>query len=84
MASPDHPKIALGDLVAVGALGGIGFTVSLLLANLAFAAEPIVRDKAVLGVLSGSVISVIVAAALLTQRVRHHRRAGTAVQEEAA
>ena len=84
MASPDHPKIALGDLLAVGALGGIGFTVSLLLANLAFAAEPIVRDKAVLGVLSGSVISVIVAAALLTQRVRHHRRAGTAVQEEAA
>jgi NhaA family Na+:H+ antiporter len=84
LATPDHPKIATGDLIAVGALGGIGFTVSLLLANLAFASEPVVRDKAVLGVLARSVISMFVAAALLILRVRHHRREGTAVQEEAA
>ncbi len=32
-----QPALALGDLTAIGALGGIGFTVSLLLANLAFA-----------------------------------------------
>ncbi|MFH8249690.1 Na+/H+ antiporter NhaA [Microbacterium sp. B2969] len=82
VGTPDHPKLALGDLIAVGALGGIGFTVSLLLANLAFAADAVVRDKAVLGVLAGSVISAIAAGILLTLRVRHHRLAGTAVEEQ--
>lgn len=80
---PEHQKLALGDLVAVGALGGIGFTVSLLLANLAFASEPLVRDEAILGVLAGSALSALVAVVLVTLRVRHHRRAGTAVEEGA-
>jgi NhaA family Na+:H+ antiporter len=80
---PEHEKLAMGDLIAVGALGGIGFTVSLLLANLAFATEALVRDKAILGVLAGSMISAVVAAVLLSLRVRHHRRAGTAVEEMA-
>ncbi|WP_243073559.1 Na+/H+ antiporter NhaA [Microbacterium sp. SS28] len=80
---PTHEKLALGDLVAVGALGGIGFTVSLLLANLAFATEPLVRDEAILGVLAGSMISAVAAVVLILARVRHHRRAGTAIEEDA-
>ena len=81
---PTHPKIALGDLIAVGSLGGIGFTVSLLLANLAFATQPLIRDQAVLGVITGSLISAVIAVVLVVLRVRHHRRAGTAVEEEVA
>ncbi|WP_347103848.1 Na+/H+ antiporter NhaA [Microbacterium sp. 4R-513] len=84
VGSPDHPKLALGDLIAVGTLGGIGFTVSLLLANLAFAVEPVIRDKAILGVLAGSMISAVAAAVLLALRARHHRRAGTLVLEDAS
>lgn len=72
--APDHPKLAGGDIIAVGALGGIGFTVSLLLADLAFETEPLVRDEAVLGVLAGSLISAVVAAVLVSLRARRHRR----------
>ncbi|TDN92387.1 Na+/H+ antiporter NhaA [Microbacterium sp. BK668] len=79
--SPDHPKLAFGDLIAAGALGGIGFTVSLLLANLAFAVQPAIRDQAILGVLAGSLASAVAASFLVAWRARHHRRAGTAVIE---
>ncbi|WP_029144592.1 Na+/H+ antiporter NhaA [Microbacterium luticocti] len=72
---PAASRLAMGDLVAAGALGGIGFTVSLLLANLAFAATPLVGDEAVLGVLGGSVISLVLAAVVVSWRARHHRRA---------
>lgn len=77
-ARGDVPRLALGDLIAAGALGGIGFTVSLLLANLAFASTPGIRDEAILGVLSGSFAAAALAAALLLVRGRYHRRAGTA------
>jgi NhaA family Na+:H+ antiporter len=67
-------RIALGDLVAAGALGGIGFTVSLLLANLAFAQDAALRDGAILGVLAGSLVALVLAAALVSWRARIHRR----------
>ena len=70
----DAPKLALADLLAVGALGGIGFTVSLLLSELAFSHQPEIRDQAVLGVLAGSVIAVIIAGILVAVRAAHHRR----------
>ena len=79
-------KLAFGDLLAAGALGGIGFTVSLLLANLAFDDAPFVRDQAILGVLAGSLIALVLAgAARLVARPppprnhdidRHDRRGG--------
>ena len=68
------PHLSLADLLAAGSLGGIGFTVSLLLSELAFAGA-LLRDEATLGVLGGSLISLIVAAILVSQRARHHRRA---------
>ena len=67
-------KLAFGDLIAAGALGGIGFTVSLLLANLAFAGDAFVRDQAILGVLAGSFIALILAGLTVSWRARHHRR----------
>ena len=75
----DMPKLAFADLLAVGALGGIGFTVSLLLSELAFARQPEIRDQAILGVLAGSVISLIIAAILVSLRAAHHRRLAPAV-----
>lgn len=72
-SAPGAP-MPLGDLVAAGALGGIGFTVSLLLAELAFAGDGALRDQAVLGVLAGSVISLVLAGALVSWRARGYRR----------
>nr|WP_205834813.1 Na+/H+ antiporter NhaA [Microbacterium sp. CFH 90308] len=68
------PHLSFADLLAAGALGGIGFTVSLLLSELAFAGAPLVRDEATLGVLGGSVISIVLAAVLVALRARHYRR----------
>lgn len=70
--------LAFGDLLAAGALGGIGFTVSLLLSELAFAADAGTRDQATLGVLAGSTVSLILAAFLVSWRAWHHRRRTTA------
>ena len=78
------PAIRFPDVLAAGALGGIGFTVSLLLANLAFAGDAAVRDQAILAVLVGSVIALIVAAALVSWRAKVHRTLGDAEDEEPA
>ncbi len=75
-------RLALGDLLAAGALGGIGFTVSLLLADLAFDDAPFVRDQAILGVLAGSLIALVLAGALVSWRARHHRRLAVATAAE--
>ncbi|WP_375383777.1 Na+/H+ antiporter NhaA [uncultured Microbacterium sp.] len=82
-ARSGHAKIALGDLLAAGALGGIGFTVSLLLSELAFAGDRLVRDEAVLGVIGGSVASVVIAAILVSWRARHHRMLAIGAAAEA-
>jgi NhaA family Na+:H+ antiporter len=76
------PHLSLLDLIAAGALGGIGFTVSLLLSELAFADEPLVRDEATLGVLGGSMISIVLAAILVAQRARHYRRTAPTADDE--
>lgn len=69
-----EPPLPFADLLAAGALGGIGFTVSLLLSDLAFAGDALLRDEAVLGVLTGSFISIALAAVLVSARARHYRR----------
>lgn len=79
----DPPPLAVGDLLAAGALGGIGFTVSLLLSELAFAGEAEIRDQATLGVLAGSMVSLILSGVLVSWRAMHHRRIA-AVQEQPA
>ena len=68
------PPLSFADLLTAGALGGIGFTVSLLLSELAFAGDGLLRDEATLGVLAGSGVSLVVAAVLVSLRARHFRR----------
>ena len=69
-----EPALRFPDILAAGALGGIGFTVSLLLANLAFAGEGAVRDEAILGVLGGSLIALLLSAIIVSLRARAYRR----------
>ena len=52
-----------GNLVSVGCLCGIGFTMSLFIGGLAFAGDDAAESAARLGVLSGSVLSLLLAAA---------------------
>ena len=63
---------ALGyrDLVGVSVLAGIGFTVSLLVADLSFTGEDL--DAAKTAVLAGSVISAVLGALMLGHRDRFH------------
>ncbi|KXZ60417.1 MULTISPECIES: Na+/H+ antiporter NhaA [Microbacterium] len=75
---PKTDRLAGGDLLAAGALGGIGFTVSLLLSELAFSGAPDIRDQATLGVLAGSALSLVIAGILVSWRAWHHRRRSTA------
>ncbi|WP_214466580.1 Na+/H+ antiporter NhaA [Microbacterium flavescens] len=76
------PHLSFLDLIAAGALGGIGFTVSLLLSELAFSDAPLVRDEATLGVLGGSAISIVLAAILVAQRAHHYRRTSRATADD--
>jgi NhaA family Na+:H+ antiporter len=64
------------DLAVVGALGGIGFTVSLLMNELAFASLVDVRDQGTLAVLVGSGIAIALSAIIVTLRSRQYRRRG--------
>ncbi|WP_188042379.1 Na+/H+ antiporter NhaA [Microbacterium sp. ANT_H45B] len=68
------PALPFGDILAAGALGGIGFTVSLLLANLAFTSDARVRDQAILGVLVGSLLALVLSGAIVSLRARSYRR----------
>lgn len=70
------PALPFADIVAAGALGGIGFTVSLLLANLAFAADGGIRDQAILGVLVGSLVALVLSGVIVSLRARAYRRQG--------
>ncbi len=68
--------LTFGDLVVVGALGGIGFTVSLLMNELAFAGLPGVADEGTLAVLLGSGVAIIISAIAVTAQSRRYRRLG--------
>ena len=68
--------LPFADIFAAGALGGIGFTVSLLLANLAFAADAGTRDQAILGVLVGSLVALVLSGVIVSLRARTYRRRG--------
>ncbi|MBC6494054.1 Na+/H+ antiporter NhaA [Microbacterium sp. CFBP9023] len=70
------PALPFADIFAAGALGGIGFTVSLLLANLAFAADAGTRDQAILGVLVGSLVALVLSGVIVSLRARTYRRRG--------
>jgi NhaA family Na+:H+ antiporter len=62
------------DVVALGTLGGIGFTVSLLIGELAFGHGSAHAEQVTIAVLAGSVGAAVFAAILLRLRDRAHRR----------
>ena len=59
---------------AIAALGGVGFTVSLLMNELAFAGQPEVADEGTLAVLLGSSISIVVAAIVVSRLAAYYKR----------
>lgn len=68
------PDLHWGDIAAVAFLSGIGFTVSLLIADLAFAGDERL-DNVKVAVLGASVISAALAGVVLRLRTRRHRDA---------
>lgn len=66
--------LSLPALITAGSLGGIGFTVSLLMNELAFADNPEASAEGTLAVLLGSLVSMVLAGVLVSRLARKHRR----------
>jgi NhaA family Na+:H+ antiporter len=66
--------LAWADVFAVASLAGIGFTVSLLIGELAFEGDAVLTDEAKAAVLLGSVIAASLATVLLKLRNAKYRR----------
>lgn len=62
------------DVLGISMLAGVGFTVALLVAKLSFDPGSLASDHAKVGILSGSLLSAILATVLLRARDRHYRR----------
>jgi NhaA family Na+:H+ antiporter len=67
--------LTFGELITVAMLGGIGFTVSLLMNELAFKKSIEIVDEGTLAVLVGSGVSLVVAAVLVSRLKRRQTRA---------
>ena len=67
-------EVALGDILVVASLGGIGFTVSLLMNELAYAGNREVAAEGTLAVMLGSVIAAVLGTIITVMRSRHYRR----------
>ena len=61
--------VGRGDVVGAGALGGIGFTVSLFITGLAFESAAL-QAEAKMGILAGSLVAALLGAAILSRRSR--------------
>ncbi|RGE15668.1 Na+/H+ antiporter NhaA [Leucobacter sp. wl10] len=68
------PELRWIDMVGVGLLAGIGFTVSLLVAELSFPPGSVEQDTAKVAILAASVSAAVLAAILLGTRNRRYRR----------
>ncbi|AEV84668.1 sodium:proton antiporter [Actinoplanes sp. SE50] len=62
------------DVFGLALLAGIGFTVSLLIGELAFGAGSVTGEHARIGILAGSVTAALLASVVLRLRNRHYRR----------
>ena len=71
---PIDPSIRWIDLFGMGALAGVGFTVSLLVAELSFPEGSFEQSDAKVAIISASVIAIIVASLILVPRNRKYRR----------
>lgn len=68
------PELRWIDLAGVGLLAGIGFTVSLLVAELSFAAGSAEHGYAKVAILAASIVAALLAALVLGTRNRRYRR----------
>lgn len=68
------PALKWVDLIGVGLLAGIGFTVSLLVTELSFSATDPHHDHAKVAILLASVLAALIASILLSTRNRRYRR----------
>lgn len=66
------PTLAWIDVFGLAVLGGIGFTVSLLVSELSFPQE-LLQDHAKVAVLTASVLAALLASVILGLRNRHYR-----------
>ncbi|UGY92332.1 Na+/H+ antiporter NhaA [Streptomyces gobiensis] len=67
-----NPDLAWADVLAIAALSGIGFTVSLLIGDLAFEGTPL-EDQIKASVLIGTLLATVLAGILLKLRNDHYR-----------
>jgi NhaA family Na+:H+ antiporter len=72
MRSPVLRQLATPDWIGVALVGGVGFTVSLLIGQLAFAGDAVRAADAQIGVVTGSVLSALLATVVLGVRNRHY------------
>ncbi len=77
-----NSDLAWRDVAAVSVLAGIGFTVALLIAQLAFSGDLLEADRAKAAVLTGSLLSALIAAGLLFKRNRAYADDAPAVTGE--
>ena len=68
------PDLQWFDMAGIAMLGGVGFTVSLLVGDLAFSTTGALDDQAKVGVLVGSATASVLAGTLFAFRGRHHQR----------
>ncbi|MGW5851933.1 Na+/H+ antiporter NhaA [Streptomyces sp. NPDC055254] len=68
-----NEDLAWPDVLAVASLAGIGFTVSLLIGELAFAGDAVLTDEVKAAVLIGSLIAAVIACVMLKLRNRKYR-----------
>ncbi|CAM3950479.1 Na+/H+ antiporter NhaA [Janibacter anophelis] len=64
------------DMIGIGFVAGVGFTVSLLVGELSYGAASVADEHVKIGVLLGSLISALVGGGLLALRSRAAQRAG--------
>ncbi len=69
-----NDELAWADIFAVSSLAGIGFTVSLLIGELAFTEDPALADEVKAAVLIGSLISAVTAGILLKLRNNKYKQ----------
>jgi Na+:H+ antiporter, NhaA family len=62
------------DVLGLSLLGGIGFTVSLLITELAYGSESASYDHAKVGILGGTLVAALLATVVLRLRNRRYRR----------
>ncbi|MDR1294022.1 MAG: Na+/H+ antiporter NhaA [Bifidobacteriaceae bacterium] len=67
-------RLSYLDILAMGSVAGIGFTVSLLINELAFAGDPARGDHGTMGVLTGSLTAALLGTGLMAWRGAVHKR----------